>query len=93
VKGRDWYDFVWYVANHPQLHLSHLEQKMRQSGDYSSDSSLGQGEFRERLRRAIESLDVDRARDEVSPFVPDRDALRLWSADFFASLIDRIEVV
>ena len=32
VKGRDWYDLVWYAANHPQLHLKHLEQRMIQSG-------------------------------------------------------------
>jgi predicted nucleotidyltransferase component of viral defense system len=27
VKGRDWYDLVWYAANHPQLHLNHLEHR------------------------------------------------------------------
>jgi len=32
VKGRDWYDLVWYSAHHPQLHLGHLEQRMIQSG-------------------------------------------------------------
>ncbi len=32
VKGRDWYDLVWYAAYHPQLHLGHLEQRMIQSG-------------------------------------------------------------
>jgi len=32
VKGRDWYDLVWYAANHPRLRLSHLEQRMIQSG-------------------------------------------------------------
>ena len=32
VKGRDWYDLVWYITHHPRLHLGHLEQRMRQSG-------------------------------------------------------------
>lgn len=31
VKGRDWYDLVWYAARHPELHLSHLEQRMSMS--------------------------------------------------------------
>ena len=35
VKGRDWYDFVWYAADHPQLNLAHLEQRMRQTGHWS----------------------------------------------------------
>ena len=25
VKGRDWYDFVWYISHYPQLSISHLE--------------------------------------------------------------------
>jgi hypothetical protein len=37
VKGRDWYDLVWYAANHPQINLIHLEQRMRQSGHWKGD--------------------------------------------------------
>ncbi len=40
VKGRDWFDFVWYAANHPELHLAHLEQRMRQSGDWKGQADL-----------------------------------------------------
>ena len=43
VKGRDWYDLVWYVANHPQLHLKHLEQRMIQSGHSEKDGTLDTG--------------------------------------------------
>ncbi len=41
VKGRDWYDLVWYVANYPRLHLSHLEERMRQSGHWQEKERLG----------------------------------------------------
>jgi len=40
VKGRDWYDLVWYAANHPQLHLAHLEQRMRQSGHWQEVTAI-----------------------------------------------------
>jgi len=40
VNGRDWYDFVWYAANHPQLHLAHLEQRMRQTGHWSGGETF-----------------------------------------------------
>jgi len=93
VKGRDWYDFVWYVANYPRLHLSHLEQRMRQSGDYTSEASLGADVFRTMLRDAVERLDVEHAREEVLPFVMDRRSVEIWSADFFNSLIDRVKFV
>ena len=93
VKGRDWYDFVWYVANYPRLHLSHLEQRMRQSSDYTSEGPLGPDLFREMLREAVENLNIDRAREEVLPFVLDRRSVEIWSADFFHSLIDKVEFV
>lgn len=35
VKGRDWYDLVWYLGHHPRLRLNHLEARMRSSGDWS----------------------------------------------------------
>jgi hypothetical protein len=28
VKGRVWYDFVWFAANHPQLRLAHLRERI-----------------------------------------------------------------
>ena len=45
VKGRDWYDLVWYAAHHPQLHLSHLEQRMRQSGHWKNKEALAAESF------------------------------------------------
>jgi hypothetical protein len=33
VKERDWYDLVWYLGRHPRLHRSHLESRVRQTGD------------------------------------------------------------
>ena len=93
VKGRDWYDYVWYVANYPQLHLSHLEQRMRQTGDYREAGPLDGPTFRRLLREGIAKLDVLKARDEVAPFVDDQESLEIWSHEFFLTLVDRIELV
>jgi len=93
VKGRDWYDFVWYVANYPRLYLSHLEQRMRQSGDYTAEGPLSPEALREMLLGAVRNLDVDKAREEVLPFLLDRRSIAIWSADFFASLVDKVKFV
>lgn len=90
VKGRDWYDFVWYAANHPQLHLAHLEQRMRQTGHWSGDLPLSPAAFRELLSDSIDRLDVDQARNDVAPFVKDQQALALWSHDFFRDVARRV---
>jgi hypothetical protein len=90
VKGRDWYDLVWYAANHPELNLAHLESRMRQSGHWKGGEPLTVEAFRSALGEAIDTLDVERARKEVSPFVKDQAALALWSRDFFRDVAGRI---
>lgn len=93
VKGRDWYDLSWYLGRHPQVRLSHLEMRMRQSGDYGENRALDRERLIHLLTKAIERLDVDAARSEVAPFVRDKTALEVWSQDFFTQIIDRLEGV
>ncbi len=93
VKGRDWYDLVWYAANHPQLHLSHLEQRMIQSGHLKKGEQITSEKFFALTTEAIDKLDVNQARKEVEPFVKSPESLAVWSRDFFRDIVGRIVVV
>jgi predicted nucleotidyltransferase component of viral defense system len=93
VKGRDWYDLVWYAANHPELHLYHLEQRMRQTGDWKDDAPLTSESFKDLLTKGINNLDVDQARNEVEPFVKNPENLSIWSREFFLDVASRIKFV
>ncbi len=93
VKGRDWYDLVWYIAHHPQLHLSHLQERMTQSGHLKKGETLSRKRFSELLDSAIERLHVDQARKEVEPFVREPEALAVWSKEFFRDIVKRIVIV
>lgn len=93
VKGRDWYDLVWYLTNHPELHLAHLEQRMLQTGDWDSDERLDDRAFFQALHAAIDSVDITKARSEVTPFVKDPEALSIWSRDFFHDIVTRIRLI
>lgn len=93
VKGRDWYDLVWYAANHPELHLYHLEQRMRQTRDWKEDAPLTSESFIDLLTKRISNLDVDQARNEVERFVKNPENLSIWSREFFLDIISRIKFV
>jgi predicted nucleotidyltransferase component of viral defense system len=93
VKGRDWFDLVWYAARHPALHLSHLEQRMRQSGDWKGARALTVEAFQGMLNEVIDKLDVNQAKKEVEPFLKKPEALALWSRDFFRDVAGRIKIV
>ena len=93
VKGRDWYDLVWYAANHPELHLHHLEQRMRQTGHWKGDAALTSERFEDLLIEAVNKLDVEQARKEVEPFVKSPENLSIWSREFFSDVASRIKFV
>jgi hypothetical protein len=84
---------VWYAANHPELHLSHLEERMRQSGHWKGDSPLTPELFSIAMNKVIENLDVEQARKEVELFVKNPEVLMLWSHDFFHDVALRIQPV
>ena len=93
VKGRDWYDLVWYAANHPELHLHHLEQRMRQTGHWRGDSPLTSEKFKDLLANAVKHLDIDQARKEVESFIKNPENLSIWSRGFFLDVASRIKFV
>jgi len=93
VKGRDWYDLVWYAANHPELHLYHLEQRMRQTGHWRGNAPLTSETFKDLIANTVNHLDVDQARKEVEPFVRNPENLSIWSREFFLDVASRIKFV
>jgi predicted nucleotidyltransferase component of viral defense system len=92
VKGRDWYDFIWYASRYPLLNLHHLEERMRQSGHYQAPGLLTRHDLMERIFSAINELNLNAARQEVAPFVNNVRSLDLWSKDFFKAAAERIVI-
>lgn len=93
IKGRDWYDFVWFAANHPQLHLAHLEERMRQMGHWTQARALTSKALHTMLTEKINSLDINKAQREVELYVKNRESLSVWSREFFHSVAARIQYV
>lgn len=90
TKGRDWYDLVWYAGHYPQVRLRHLEARLRASGDWVGASPFTGIDLHDRLRAAIDALDVGQAREEAGRFVRDPSALELWSPEFFHAVAEKI---
>ncbi|MGQ9800201.1 MAG: nucleotidyl transferase AbiEii/AbiGii toxin family protein [Candidatus Saccharicenans sp.] len=93
LKGRDWYDLVWFAAYHPELRLAHLEQRMRQTGHWEVPEPLSEKAWRELLKTRIESVDIQKIKKEVEPFVKNPAALDVWSREFFLEVAEKIKVV
>jgi predicted nucleotidyltransferase component of viral defense system len=92
VKGRDWFDFEWYVQNSTPLNLKHLEERARQSGDWQA-GELKRDNFFHLLGESIQSLDVSLAKRDVQPFVRSPEALDIWSSSYFQDLAGKVVFV
>jgi hypothetical protein len=90
VKGRDWYDLVWYVGRDIALHLSHLEARMRQSGDYEGEEPLTAEVLQGLISKRIDNLNVKMAAADISRFLTDPARVAVWSRHFFKDVAARI---
>lgn len=91
VKGRDWYDLVWYAAKGVPVNLSHLTQRMKQTGHWDSKTSVSKKAFTELLNVRIASLNIDAARSDIQPFIQRPHEVDIWSTEFFLQVAKKIK--
>lgn len=87
VKGRDWYDFEWYVRHGVPLDFTHLAERVRQFNheEISKDAFIGQ------LKDKLSSANINQVKSDVLPFVRNPKELNIWSNDYFVQLADMIK--
>ena len=91
VKGRDFYDFVWYLGRQVPCNVRHLQARMTQTGHWQRERKLGIPQLRRLLRQRFGQVDFDQAKRDVRPFIRDDAELELWDTTFFQSLVERVE--
>lgn len=89
VKGRDWYDMIWFLRRGERLHLSHLEQRMRGSGDWTEERELREGDFLDIYKNRVDATNFTQAASDVLPFIEDPRELDIWGSDFFHGLVEK----
>lgn len=94
LKGRDWYDFSWYVAQGIFPNLPHLEAALRQFGPWADDETLVVNVewFQTEMTKRIQSIDWDDAKKDVNRFLrpTEAESLKLWSSRFFESKLGKL---
>lgn len=86
IKGRDWYDLIWFVKNNIPCELYYLKNKMVQTGHFELSEVLDKEKIVELLSEKIKEIDFSLAKRDVEPFLKDsrqKDELNLWSDAFF----------
>jgi hypothetical protein len=86
VKGRDYYDYFWFLKNEIPVNLTLVENKLKESGVINMTDRLTIENLKELLIRKIESTNFKSAKDDVLPFISDRQILETWTTDLFIDI-------
>lgn len=87
VKGRDWYDFEWYIRNNIPLGFGHFLQRAEQTHGFTEET-LAPQVFKEMLKKRISETDITLVKNDVIPFIKNPSEIDIWTTDYFLQLTD-----
>lgn len=93
TKGRDWYDFVWYVAKQTAINFLLLEHAIFQAGPWKGESIKSVTKwFFKQMETKIIDMNWDEAKQDVARFLKPQAlaTLDVWSKDFFLSRLEKL---
>ena len=89
LKGRDWYDFEWYVRSAVPLNFAHLQARVKEFNGMDIDRE----QFQTMLKERLSQTDIRQVKADVLPFVQNPRDLDIWSNDYFVQLAGMIHYV
>lgn len=92
VKGRDLYDYVFYLSRNIPVNMRHLKARLVDSGFIEESFDLTREALITMLDSRFASIDYEQAKQDVQPFVKDKTKLEIWSAEFFTEITKSIVI-
>lgn len=94
VKGRDWYDLIWYVSQKTNINYELLKNALYQNGPWENKQcDINAIWVADALNQKIDTIDWQRAAQDVIPFIKpfQRMSLKLWGKEFFHDVIKKMQ--
>jgi predicted nucleotidyltransferase component of viral defense system len=91
VKGRDWYDLEWYIKKGIPLNLDHFLIRARASRDWEK-KTITVNEFEQVLNNRIDTVNMTRVKNDIIRFIPNPEAIDIWSSQYFHDLAKQLKI-
>ena len=91
VKGRDLYDYIFYLSNNTLVNMEHLKYKLIDSKYIDEKFDLNDKTLKELLINKFNEIDYEKAKEDVIPFINDVDSLKFWGKDFFVEITQNLK--
>lgn len=86
VKGRDLYDYIFYLSRKSKYNLPHLREKLIDSGFIDKETKLDNDDIKRILIDRFNEIDFEAAKNDVVPFIKNTNVLDIWSKEFFVDI-------
>ena len=93
LKGRDWYDFSWYVTQKIPPNLPHLQAALYQYGPWAGQSiTVDKDWLSNVILKKVAAVDWQDAVADVERFLNtmERQSLKLWNERFFRNKLENL---
>ena len=93
IKGRDLYDYIFYLSKAVTVNQKHLRARLIDSGYISENQECTLEEIKTMLKNRLDSIDFLQARKDVEPFIRDTSVLYIWNSEFFKQITEGLKVL
>lgn len=91
VKGRDYYDYLFYIGKGTKFNLEYLKNKLINTNDNFNKEEITLEKVKELLKARFESVDYELAKKDVSNFILDKNSLNIWKKELFLSTLELLD--
>lgn len=90
TKGRDLYDYIFFLANNTTVNIELIKNKLIDSKYIEPNSKFDVDILKQLLIDKFKKINYNDAVEDVKPFIKDVDSLKLWNADFFTKITEKL---
>lgn len=93
TKGRDLYDYIFYLSKDIKVNLELIKQKLIESGVLNKGDEFTLDKLKDLLYAKFKSINYNDAKEDVMPFIYDTDSLELWNEQFFTEITKDLKCI
>ena len=91
VKGRDLYDYIFFLASDTKVNIELLKNKLIESNYIIEKEKFDINELKKIIINKFEKIDYTKAVEDVKPFIKNIDNLNLWNKEFFIEITNKLK--
>ena len=90
VKGRDYYDFLFYIRKKIKPNLNYLRNKLIETGKLKEEDNFDNNILKDMLIQKIESVDFNQVKNDAQKFIFKNENLEFYSKELFIEMVKRL---